>query len=81
MYKAREFKSIHIDLDKKEFFVNGEVMNPLTSKLELEFENGEWLLSIVSEERFEKRQGRSDWIIKREPYQRHRTLVKRRNRP
>lgn len=49
---VREFKSIHIDLDKKEFLVNGQPINPLTSKLELEFADGEWTLSLISCDRF-----------------------------
>ena len=39
------FKSIHMDLEKKEFSLNGEPM-PAISSLSLEFNNGKWRLII-----------------------------------
>lgn len=49
---VQKFKSIHIDLEKKEFLVNGEKMNPFTRKIELEFENGEWTLVVTGDQRY-----------------------------
>lgn len=47
----KEFKSIHIDLEKEIFLLNGEKMNGVFN-LTLEF-NGEWSLYIEKMEFYE----------------------------
>ncbi len=45
----KEFKSIHIDTEKGIYLLNGEAMRHV-SRLNLEFEDGGWSLSVVKDE-------------------------------
>ncbi len=47
------FKSLHIDVKKGEFFLNGEDMKEV-SHLELEFNNGEWSLLVTRDELYKQ---------------------------
>jgi hypothetical protein len=48
MSKESELKVIHFDLEKKVFEVNGVPLPNDCDKLELSFENGEWILTYNS---------------------------------
>lgn len=50
--EKKEFRSIHIDLKKREFRLNDIPMGSV-SALELTFENGKWSLSITKDELYE----------------------------
>lgn len=45
----KEFKSLHIDTEKGIYLLNGEAMQHV-SRLNLEFEDGGWSLSVVKDE-------------------------------
>ena len=47
--KSKPFESLHIDVKKGEFFLNGESMKAV-SHLELEFDNGKWSLLVTRDE-------------------------------
>lgn len=44
-----KFKSIHIDVEKGICLLNGEDMKYI-SRLDLEYENGKWSLSVTKDE-------------------------------
>lgn len=50
--EKKEFRSIHIDLKKKEFRLNDIPMGSV-SVLELTFKNGRWSLYITKDELYE----------------------------
>ncbi len=47
--ESKLFESLHIDVKKGEFLLNGEDMKGV-SHLELEFNNGEWSLLVTRDE-------------------------------
>ena len=47
---AKEFRSLHVDLDKNIYEINGKVVSPKCFYLKLELENGEWSLQISTDE-------------------------------
>lgn len=47
--ESKLFESLHIDVKKGEFLLNGESMKAI-SHLELEFNNGEWSLLVTRDE-------------------------------
>lgn len=47
--ESKRFKSIHIDTEKKIYLLNGKKMDCVQC-LALEFEKGEWSLSITKDE-------------------------------
>lgn len=50
--ERKPFTSLHIDVEKKEFLLNGESLD-LVSRIDLEFENGKWLLLVTQDELYE----------------------------
>lgn len=50
MEERKVFKSIHIDLEKDIYELNGECISETTSELNLYFENGKWSLQITKED-------------------------------
>ena len=53
MVESRPFQSLHIDARKGEFFINGEEIE-LVSRINLEFDNGKWLLLVTRDELYEQ---------------------------
>lgn len=53
MPEKKKFKSIHIDTEKGIYLINGKEER-LIRRLELEFNNGIWSLSITKDEHFEQ---------------------------
>lgn len=53
MIERHEFKSLHIDIEKNEFRLNGEDMQ-LVSRIDLEFNNGKWSLLVTKDELYEQ---------------------------
>lgn len=51
--EQKEFKSLHIDIEKGEFQLNGEDMN-MVSRIDLEFNNGKWSLLVTKDEIYEQ---------------------------
>lgn len=51
--ERKEFKSLHIDIEKGKFQLNGEEMN-MVSRIDLEFNNGKWSLLIAKDELYEQ---------------------------
>ncbi len=51
--ERRPFESLHIDVKKGEFLLNGESME-LVSRIDLEFDNGKWLLLVTKDELYEQ---------------------------
>ena len=49
MVERRPFKSLHIDAEKGEFLLNGKHMD-LVSRINLEFDNGKWVLLVTRDE-------------------------------
>lgn len=47
--ERKSFKSIHIDTEKRIYLLNGEEV-PMVSRINLEFNNGKWLLLITRDE-------------------------------
>ena len=47
--ERKSFKSIHIDTEKGIYLLNGEEV-PMVSRIDLEFNNGKWLLLITRDE-------------------------------
>lgn len=47
--ERKAFKSIHIDLEKGIFLINGEKL-PMVSRIDLEFNNGKWSLLVTRDE-------------------------------
>ena len=52
-FESKPFESLHIDVKKGEFLLNGESMKSI-SHLELEFNNGEWSLLVTRDELYEQ---------------------------
>lgn len=50
MVKRKTFKSIEIDTEKGVYKLNGEPMGEMVEKVNLEFNNGKWLLLITYSE-------------------------------
>lgn len=50
--EVEKFRSINIDVEKGIYQVNGEDMGSDTSRLKLEFEDGEWSLEVTRDHRF-----------------------------
>lgn len=46
--EKKKFKSVHIDIEKGIYEINGEKIPDRCSKLSLEFNNGEWSLLITT---------------------------------
>ncbi len=53
MVERKSFKSLHIDAEKGEFILNGESME-LVRRIDLEFDNGKWLLFVTRDELYEQ---------------------------
>lgn len=53
MVERIPFQSLHIDARKGEFFINGEEIK-LVSRINLEFDNGKWLLLVTRDELYEQ---------------------------
>lgn len=47
--ERKPFKSIHIDIEKGIYLLNGEKV-PMVSRIDLEFNNGKWSLLITRDE-------------------------------
>lgn len=47
--ERKPFKSIHVDLEKGVFLINGEAL-PMVNRIDLEFNNGKWSLLITRDE-------------------------------
>lgn len=47
--ERKPFKSIHIDIEKEIYLLNGEKV-PMVSRIDLEFNNGKWSLLITRDE-------------------------------
>lgn len=47
IYKEK-FRSVHIDIEKEIYEINGEKIPDRCSEFSLEFENGEWSLMITT---------------------------------
>lgn len=71
------FKSIHIDLEKGIFLLNGKPMNKV-SALCLEAEHGRWSLKITKDELYEAPPKKINWEQeeRREYEKRHHNLPK-----
>ena len=52
MVERKEFKSLEIDIEAGKYLLNGEEMK-LISRVDLEFDNGKWLLLITRDELYE----------------------------
>lgn len=51
--ERKPFKSLHIDLEKGEFLLNGKNME-LVSQINLNFNNGKWSLFVTRDELYEQ---------------------------
>lgn len=51
--KSKPFESLHINIKKGEFLLNGESMERV-SHLELEFIKGEWSLLVTKDESYKQ---------------------------
>lgn len=51
--ERKRFESLHIDIEKDEFLLNGERME-MVSRIDLEFNNGKWLLLVTRDELYEQ---------------------------
>ena len=49
MVERKSFKSIYIDVEKGIYLLNGEEVS-MVSRIDLEFNNGKWLLLITRDE-------------------------------
>jgi len=59
--ESKLFESLHIDVKKGEFLLNGEDMKEV-SHLELEFNNGEWSL-LVTRDEFYKQAEQTEEVV------------------
>ena len=50
MVERKTFKSIEIDTEKGVYKLNGEPMSEMVERVNLEFNNGKWLLLITYSE-------------------------------
>jgi len=48
--EVKEFKTLEIDVSKGVYRLNGETIDGLVSRLDLEFDNGKWSLLITKDE-------------------------------
>lgn len=51
--ERKPFKSIHIDIEKGIYLLNGEEVK-MVRRFDLEFDNGKWLLLITKDELYEQ---------------------------
>lgn len=53
MAERKTFESLHVDLRKNEFLLNGNPMEMITG-LDLKFDDGEWSLLVTRDELYEQ---------------------------
>lgn len=53
MVERQKFTSLHIDIEKNEFRLNGKDMR-MVSRIDLEFNNGKWSLLVTKDELYEQ---------------------------
>lgn len=65
--ERKPFKSIHVDLEKGVFLINGEAL-PMVSRIDLEFNNGKWSLLVTRDEIYAQKATKNEKKLRKQRF-------------